>query len=360
MARLLVWLICLIPLAAAAQQADSIEIRKSFAIYPAFAFQPETSLQMGIVGIWALESYDQSQNDFLRQSTFTPFFLYTLRNQILTELNLDYYFSNGNNLNITPSFFNFPDIYFGIGNDTDPDINESYTNLFAQLQGQFFVPINSSTFYGLAFDFHETRITDKKENGLLRADNLVGANGGSIYAIGPAFRYETRDNIIYPSQGAFISVQMLINAVGDFDYQSYALDVRKYVSTKNQKHVFAWQLNARLNTGSDIPFYKLPQLGGNSRLRGISNASLYRDQQALFSQFEYRTNLFWRFGMVAFAGAGDVASRLDELRLSEFKYVVGTGIRFAVLPKQKLNFRFDFGFSNGGQSAFYVGMREAF
>lgn len=360
MFRLLVWLVCFVPLATTAQQTDSIKVKKSFAIYPAFAYQPETSLQMGVVGIWALKSYDQSQTDFQRQSTFTPFFLYTLKNQVLTELNLDYYFSSGCNFNISPSFFNFPDTYFGIGNDNDPDINESYTNVYVQLQGQFFVPINSSAFVGLAFDFQETRIRDKQLNGLLFSDNLIGESGGSNYGIGPSFKFETRDNVIYPSKGSFISVQMLVNSIGDFNYQSYAFDVRKYFSSKNEKHIFAWQLNGRLNSGNEIPFYKLPQLGGNSRLRGIENASLYRDKQALFTQFEYRRNLIWRLGMVAFAGAGDVTNQLDNFDMSELKYVVGTGIRFAVLPKQKLNFRFDFGLSNGGQTGFYVGMKEAF
>lgn len=60
--------------------------------------------------------------------------------------------------------------------------------------------------------------------------------------------------------------------------------------------------------------------------------------------------------MVVFTGVGDVASSVADFELSEFKYVFGAGISFAVIPKQKLNFRFDFGVATGEQTGFYVGI----
>ncbi|MEQ9591540.1 MAG: hypothetical protein RLN86_03025 [Cyclobacteriaceae bacterium] len=334
--------------------------RGSFAIYPAFGYQPETSVQLGIVGVWALKSKDQSQTTFERQSSLTPFALYTFRNQILSAVDMDYYFEKGYNLTLTTRFFNFPDFYFGLGNDNDPDVKESYTNLFGQIEGQFYIPIKSKAFLGAAFDFHLTDLRDKVEGGLLESDNVTGIDGGNIFGIGPAFKFETRDNVIYPAKGYFIAAQSLFNGLGDFEYNTYSLDFRKYFSTKDEKHIFAWQVNTRFSSGSEMPFYKLPQLGGDNRLRGIANASLYRDRQALFTQLEYRRHLVWRLGMVAFAGAGDVANNMSDFEISEFKYVVGTGLRFAVLPEQKLNLRFDFGVARGGQTGFYIGMREAF
>ena len=334
--------------------------RGSFVIYPAFGYQPETRTQLGIIGLWALRSRDNSQTVFQRQSTFTPFVLFTFRQQVLTEMNLDYYFSNGYNLNVSPRIFNFPDFYFGVGNGNDPDISESYTNLYAQIEGQFYIPIGPKAFVGAAFDFHTTRLNDKVDGGMLISDNVIGVDGGNLAGLGPAFKYETRNNVIYPTKGYFIAGQALFNGLGDFEYNAYSMDFRKYFSTKDEKHIFAWQVNTRFSTGNNMPFYKLPQLGGDSRLPGIANASLYRDRQAVFTQFEYRRHLVWRLGMVAFAGAGDVADSVGDFEISEFKYVVGTGLRFAVLPEQKLNLRFDFGAARGGQTGFYIGMREAF
>lgn len=350
----------LLPYASFAQNRDSTRVTSSFAIYPAFGYQPETSTQVGIVGVWALNSQDESQSFFKRQSTFTPFFIYTFRNQVLSQLNLDYYFSNGNNLNISPSYFNFPDFYFGIGNDNDADVFEAYTNRYVQLNGQFYFPLNSQVFIGAAFDMHTTRLKDKVIGGMLESSNEIGIDGGTIFGFGPTIKFESRNNVIYPTKGHLIVAQSLFNTLGDFGYNSYTLDIRKYFSGNNEKNVFAWQINTRFTSGRNIPFYKLPQLGGDSQLRGIANASLYRDRQAIFTQFEYRRHLVWRFGMVAFAGFGDVANKVLDLEFSEFKYVMGTGIRFAVLPDQKLNLRFDFGVAKGGQTGFYVGMREAF
>ena len=95
-------------------------------------------------------------------------------------------------------------------------------------------------------------------------------------------------------------------------------------------------------------------------MRGISNASLYRDKKSFFTQVEYRRYLFWKLGIVAFLGVGDVADSFEDFNATEFKYVVGTGLRYAVLKDEKLNFRFDFGIAKEGQSAFYISMREAF
>ena len=350
----------MLPFFCVAQDVDDMGSKGSFAIYPAFGYQPETSMQLGAVGIWALKSKDKSQTEFQRQSTFTPFLLFTFRKQVLTEMNLDYYFSNGYNLNISPRFFTFPDLYFGVGNDNNPDVSESYTNTYGQVDGQFYIPVKSNLFIGTAFDLHFTHLKDKVEGGMLVSDNVTGANGGKIIGLGPAFKFESRNNVIYPTKGYLIAGQTVFNLLGDFNYNSYTIDFRKYFSTNNEKHIFAWQVNMRFSSEGDVPFYKLPQLGGDSRLRGIANASLYRDKQVVFSQIEYRRYLFWRLGMVAFAGAGDVVNKIGDFEISEFKYVFGTGLRFAVLPAQKLNLRFDFGAGKGGQTGFYIGMKEAF
>lgn len=341
-------------------QNDSTNNKHSFALFPAFSYAPETSLQFGAVAIWVLKSSDESASPYQRQSSITPYFLYTFKNQILTSVNVDYYFPNGNNLSIAPRYFNFPDFYFGIGNDGDPDISESYTNVFFQIQGQYLKPINEKMFIGGAFDMHFTSIKGLIAGGLLETDVPVGLSGGTIIGLGPSFRYDTRDYTIYPTKGHFFAVRTLFNYLGSFSYAYYELDARKYVSLWNEQNILAFQIRTNIIHGSEVPFYKLPQLGGDDRLRGIANASLYRDRQLLYTQVEYRRPLFWRFGMVVFAGVGEVANNFGDFRLSEFKYVAGLGGRFAAIPKKKLNIRLDLGVARGGQTGIYVGLSEAF
>lgn len=343
-----------------AQEQDSTERRFSIAVFPAISFAPETSLQFGAAAVWVLNSENQKQDSgFVRQSTISPFFLYTLKNQIITAVNVSLFPAKGNAINGSVRYFRFPDLYFGIGNSNDADSSEQYTNIFFRSDGRYLKSLNSTTFLGLNWDLQHNRITKITEGGMLYADNPAGIEGGTLLGMGPAFRFDSRNDAIYPNSGYFISVSSLFNYIGDFGFSSYLMDARKYLSMWNEENILAFQINGSF-TGGDAPFYKLPQLGGDNRLRGIANASLYRDRQMVYAQVEYRRPLFWKFGMVMFAGVGDVANRLGEFQLSEFKYVAGMGGRYAAIPKDKLNLRIDLGVARGGQLAIYVGISEAF
>lgn len=357
--RIYLALFILIPVLLLAQDQDSLSTQKksSFAAFPAVSFAPETSLQLGAVAIWVLNN--EEQNGFLRQSTITPFFVYTLNRQSLAVTNLDYYFRNGQNLITSFRYYNFPDSYFGIGNDKYPDISEMYTNRFFQANGQFLHPINPKTFLGLAFDAHFTTILDVIPGGMLASESPNGIEGGNLLGIGPVFRFDTRDYTVYPTKGHFISTRVVFNA-GDFNYTNYLADFRKYIDLKDKKHILAMQFRAEFISGTDAPFYKLPQLGGDERLRGIANASLYRERQMMYAQAEYRRPLFWRFGMTVFAGIGDVAFNPADFNAPELKYIAGVGGRLALIPERQLNARLDIGVGRGGQTGIYIGVSEAF
>ena len=264
------------------------------------------------------------------------------------------------NLNAVTRYFNFPDNYYGIGNNNDPDSLERYTNNFAQLQGQLYKPLNDRLFVGGNFDIQRNWIKDLEAEGRLVAENANGIDGGFLFGLGPSIKFDSRDNTIYPTDGILASADILLTYIGDFQYTNYNLEFRKFLTIRNPKNVLGLHFSSRMTSGSDVPFYKLPQLGGDERLRGIENASLYRDKQALFFQAEYRRDLFWRLGMVAFFGFGDVSDRISDLSLNEFKYVAGFGGRFAAVKGEKLNIRVDLGFAKDGQSALYIGLREVF
>lgn len=342
------------------QAQDSLQNKSSFAIFPAFSYAPETSAQLGAVAIWVLKNKNPQDTTFKRESTLTPYFLYTLKNQIISAINLDYYTSGGNNLNGTLRVFDFPDFYFGIGNANDPDISESYTNRFVQLEGQYLKRMNDNMFVGGGIDMHFTSIRDILPNGIMALSQPNGIDGGNIVGAGPAFRYDSRDYTIYPTKGYLITSAVVLNYLGDFQFTTVSADFRKYLRLVNEKNVLAFQFRSEWTIGTDVPFYKLPRLAGDSRLRGISNASLYRDRQMMYAQVEYRRPLFWRFGMTVFAGIGDVAYDINDFTPSEFKYIAGIGGRFAAIPEKKLNIRLDIGVGRGGQSGIYIGLSEAF
>jgi hypothetical protein len=63
--------------------------------------------------------------------------------------------------------------------------------------------------------------------------------------------------------------------------------------------------------------------------------------------------------MVVFTGVGDVYHTPSDIKLNTLKYTTGAGIRLAINTKERLNFRFDYGFGRKS-NAFYIMLTEAF
>ena len=107
-----------------------------------------------------------------------------------------------------------------------------------------------------------------------------------------------------------------------------------------------------------VPFLDMSSVGNDDLLRGYPK-NRFRDVNFLGGQLEYRFPLFWRFGMVTFAGMGDVFNKHKELGLNHVKYSVGAGLRFVVNPAERLNIRIDYGYGREG-GYFYFVVAESF
>jgi outer membrane protein assembly factor BamA len=345
-------------------QKDSTETKKvNFSIYPVFGYQPETKFAFGVISFIVYNNATHEGDDFYRPSTISPYILYTLNNQILIAIDFDSYFKKGYYLDIKPRYYNYPDFFFGIGNDNEIEDGETYTNEFIRLDGRFMKFIDHKWSVGLRFDFQNSKLYDFEEDGELMNGEIFGTEGGLNSGLGPTAQIDTRDNILYPSKGFYARAEIDFYSDifgGDFNYTHFLIDFRKFISIKNEKNIMAFQAAANFTSGDNIPFFKLQKVGGDQRLRGIENSRLYLDKQSFWMQAEYRRELFWRLGGVAFAGFGDVAPGLSEFNFNELKYVVGLGGRFQALKDEKLNIRLDAGIGRGGQYAFYLSVKEAF
>ncbi|MBI5464541.1 MAG: BamA/TamA family outer membrane protein, partial [Ignavibacteriales bacterium] len=119
----------------------------------------------------------------------------------------------------------------------------------------------------------------------------------------------------------------------------------------------AFQILGQYNDGQ-TPFYALAKLGGQTMMRGYFEGR-FRDYHYTAAQVEVRTPLWWRFDAAAFVGTGEVAHRLGEFSLRELKPSLGFGIRFTVIPEERLRLRLDWGFG-AHDSGFYIAADEAF
>jgi hypothetical protein len=93
--------------------------------------------------------------------------------------------------------------------------------------------------------------------------------------------------------------------------------------------------------GGDVPFYDLCFL----QQRGFP-VTRYMDDAMFSTQGELRWRFYKRLGLVGFVGAGGVAEEITKANASNLVYSYGAGLRFSVLPTQRINLRLDYAHSS--------------
>ena len=112
-----------------------------------------------------------------------------------------------------------------------------------------------------------------------------------------------------------------------------------------------------INAGQP-PFRELAMMGGNSIMRGVYTG-MYMDRKYLAGQVELRTPVWRGFGIVTFAGCGEIGSSFREFDKSLIMYSYGLGLRVSLVKKERINLRIDYGLSNYTHG-WYLTVTEAF
>jgi len=108
-------------------------------------------------------------------------------------------------------------------------------------------------------------------------------------------------------------------------------------------------------TPGDAPFYALCSFGRGNDLRGYV-AGRYRDETMVTLQAEYRWNFHKKWGMVAFAGIGQVGENLSEYTAKNTLPSAGVGLRFMLSETTKFNLSVDYAVGEDSDAVyFYVG-----
>jgi Omp85 superfamily domain len=181
----------------------------------------------------------------------------------------------------------------------------------------------------------------------------------NLRSVGVETLRDSRPNRFYPTNG------MLFDFTGDFfsqglgskySFQSYKFTFNKYAGL-SPKQVLAYNLFL-CGTGGQPPFYGNCIYGSNNELRGYT-AGRYLDRYMFATQLEYRLDLRWRLGLVAFGGFGGVAPGAGQFRTNQFLPAGGTGIRFLLSKKYHVNLRTDFAWGKDNFT-WSMGVGEAF
>jgi hemolysin activation/secretion protein len=118
--------------------------------------------------------------------------------------------------------------------------------------------------------------------------------------------------------------------------------------------VLAWQVNGCAKEGQ-TPLWDTCRL----TLRGFP-VTEYLSARSLQAQAELRWCFHRRWGMVAFAGGGQVWQSLGGKGEDDVIPSYGVGLRWMVLPSERINVRVDYARSDRGNDAWYLSVSEAF
>lgn len=318
--------------------------RISFAGYPVILYSPETSLIFG--GGAAITIRKQNSDRKTRPDNIIFYAVYTLKNQIAVQFNPDFYFNDDKwQLKIKSGYQKFPDQFYGIGNKTMEDDAEDVTTEDVIIQPGLTRRIYKNLRLGVMYHFNHTSVQKVETDGQLNSGLLPGSQGSLLSGIGPLIDWDSRDNIFYPAKGSWLQFYATIyrNWLGsEFEYESFTFDLRYFIEIQD-RHILALQFMVRSMNGA-IPFNHLARV---DLLRGI-HTSRFREKNLAATLVEYRFPIYKRFSGVLFTGMGDVMHHFTDFLLNDIKFSIGIGLRFAVLPNDKINFRLDIGFSRYG------------
>jgi outer membrane protein assembly factor BamA len=308
-------------------QPDSTEQDNSgFLLLPIIFYTPETELAGGA----SLLRYFRPEGATVeaRPSRIWATFIFTQRSQYVADLYNELYFDDERYLTQGGvNYQKFPDKFWGVGPDTPDSNEEDYTpetlSIFASVKNR----VTSGLHVGGHYDLAHGDVSETEPGGILDAGFIPGSQGGVISGVGASINWDTRDNIIYPTRGSYhtVTVRVYGSALGsDYDFAKYLFDLRHYIPIGGA-FVFAVQGLFDASSGV-VPLQKLAALGGQNVLRGYYQGR-YRDMYGVVGQVELRAQLFWRVGAAVFAGAGNVAPRLNDFDKEYIRYSTGFGLR---------------------------------
>ena len=341
-------------------QAPNLVFKNKLLIFPLTALSTETNWVFGVANVFLFKT--SKKDSTLRISTIPSGFLYTLNKQMLIALGANIYLPKERYIiRFENTFSKFPDKFWGIGNDTPEDAKESYTFTQFYINPQLHRKIKNNFFLGAGWDYQDVFDIAYDSAGNFEKQEVVGiynrtdyhVSGYSLFAM-----HDSRNHTYMPNRGSLLRIKFsnFDESVGsNYNFQGLEIDFRKYIRL-SRRQTLAMQYLSTFTFG-DVPYRNLAVLGGNAIMRGYY-AGRYRDKKFLGAQVEYRFPIYWRFGGVTFASAGQVADMTSDLGFNRFHYAGGAGLRFAVLPSEKLNLRFDVAYGNNLN--YYIVLAEAF
>lgn len=325
---------------------------------PLASYTPETNWGFGVLGQYLFRlKHDSLSNLSVAGATI----LYTLEKQFIFNPNWDFFFHESKwRIGGAFLFQKYPEKFFGIGNSTFREDEETFTGKHILFRSRATVEAVKNFHLGLQYRFEYAYDFETDPEGALHPDTIAGSRGYRASGLGIAAIYDSRDNTLFPFTGwhVIFSNHFYHRWLGSgHEFASFKVDARAYFNPFTS-NVIAVQ--ALMSFHADNPPFKmLSLLGGTETMRGYY-LGRYRDRHLLAAQVEWRFPLWWRFIGAGFYGTGDVTRNFHDLSWKSLKHSLGMGIRFTLDAAERINVRFDAAFGTDGSHGFYFLLGEAF
>lgn len=338
----------------------------SFLPLPAIGYAQETGLELGGASLYSF--YTDRKDTLMRTSRIMGIMTFTTKKQSNFVLKSDVW-TPGNKYHLTSEirYRNFPFNFYGIGNSTLEMNEDPITQKLFRLNMGLEKKLGKNIYTGMSLGYESYIFEDKVAGGIYSTDpGIRDKDGGRVLFLGITQIIDSRNTNTYTTKGSFLKLNYsyapALFGSDHFNGSLLKLDLRNFHSLSKKTTL---GLNAHFQSISDnnTPFYLLPQLGSDEMMRAYYTGR-FRDQNLLALQSEIRLRLNPRFGVVAFAAAGNVYSGAD-MKINQFKPSIGGGFRYFYDIERGLSVRMDYavGEQNPGekrQSGFYLSLGEAF
>lgn len=315
---------------------------------PAVGYTPETGTYLGAVIMAQFSTSAQS-----RKSNVKAEYNGSFRNQHTVDLGWTYFSPSERWISRGRLYFSqFPDYYYGIGNDL-PEENEVHyssqrigadVDLLKRLGNWFAGPI----IHFRSFDRLEYLGGNETTYATLYPGRSIG--------FGAQLVHDSRNQVLHATSGSYLALMARWNEGPFGSYGRFSLDGRTYGTWKKLE----WALRGYADATTDSsPYFDLPILGGDALTRGIY-AGRFRDVLMATGQYEIRHPLFWRIGIAVFGGVSSVASEARSFVQDPWKFNQGVGLRFLIDKMNDMSLRLDYALASDSQTGFYVAFGESF
>lgn len=340
--------------------------RNGFLVIPVAYYKPETSFAGGGAFITYFRTDDDKVDEennlplHLRPSSVATTLTYTEKRQIIWELFPEFYLDYERyHLLGSIEYQKYPNQFWGVGNDTRAGQMEKYTENTLRVRSDLQREVAHKLYLGLIYHYEHNRISEFEEGGIIDQGGVRGTREAAAQGLGFSVNFDVRDHDRYTTRGGLYQLTCTaFNPVfnSDYNFVKWTLDIRQFFPLW-WNHVLALQGYGVIISGKP-PFEMMALLGGKRIMRGYYEGR-YRDEDLLTAQAEYRMPLFWRLGLVGFAGAGEVSPTLNRFTVDGIRYAYGGGLRASINQMERMNIRVDVGRSPGFTGV-YVTLGEAF